>query len=524
MAYWNPSDKSEPWPADTAWIKRNPDIWIHGKTNFETPPLMLDEAGFLTPQDMFFVRQHSEVPRCVPEGSNPDDHKFFIEQVVHDTEGKPSSVKKIELTLGDLKDENKFKKVVFTSMLSCSGQRRREQNLVEKTGGAISWHNSTGNANWGGVFLRDVLQHFGVNMDHSVSKFVEFKGKEGYGGCIPFHKAMNPYGDVLVCWEMNGQPLEPDHGQPLRALVPGYSAKCSSKWLTGISVRDRDSEFGKHKSYYKLLPASMRPGTEEYNLHHKDPEYIIGELNVNSVIFEPHSNTRVAAAGPLKVTGYAHTGGGRPLSRIEVSPNGGKTWEQVRPLKQELTEAGQLWAWVRFEHTLSNFDPDATDAEIVVRAWDTSANTQPDYPQWNYTGMLNNHLYRVKVVQTETGAVAVHPAQWMDKEFKPKPVDIDSSEPVDYTVNFGEILNGEWRIGGFKNSIINLSATGERGFSSAEARFAGQKVTGEILEGPDGELQVQSSIGGFALTGTCFKSSAGHFIRWKNGMTWQKRA
>lgn len=87
--YANPSAKAEQFPEDLEWIQRSPELWQHGKMNFETPPDVLDWEGFVTPQDVFFVRQHTEVPRLVPAGGDPDNHEFFIEQIVHDADGKP---------------------------------------------------------------------------------------------------------------------------------------------------------------------------------------------------------------------------------------------------------------------------------------------------------------------------------------------------------------------------------------------------------------------------------------------------
>jgi DMSO/TMAO reductase YedYZ molybdopterin-dependent catalytic subunit len=362
----------------------------------------------------------------------------------------------------------------------------------------------------------------GVSLDHKLSKYVEFKGQEGYCGCIPFRKANDPYGDVLIAWEMNGEPLTPDHGQPLRIIVPGYSGKCSTKWLTGISVRDIDSDFGKHKQYYKLFPSSLKPGTLEYDKYKASPEYTIGELNVNSVIFEPHSQTICQSTGPLKVSGYAHTGGGRPLSRIEVSGNGGKTWEQVRPLKQQLTDAGQLWAWVRYEHTLEFFDPSAEDAEIVVRAWDAAANTQPEWPIWNYTGMLNNHLYRVKVLKHEGKQLFVHPAQWMDPHFKLQAVDL-KCESVQHSSDHVEALKGAWKIGEFVDSTVHLCVApcGEE-VTSVEARWSKQPLHAKVCRGADGELEIAAHFGGLEVLGTVFQQQGQRVVRWRNGMVWAK--
>jgi len=271
----------------------------------------------------------------------------------------------------------------------------------------------------------------------------------------------------------------------------------------------------------------MKPGTEEYNAHHKDPEYTIGELNVNSVVFQPHSCTSVSAAGPLTVTGYAHTGGGRALARIEVSGNGGRTWEQVRPLRQELTDAGQLWSWVRFSHDLSYFDPAAEDAEIVVRAWDCAANTQPDWPNWNYTGMLNNHLYRVKVVSTEDGQrVFVHPTQWMNSNFKPFVADKTPETPVPFEGDRQTHVSGSWQIGKFTDAIMHLTMDERSGaIVSKEARFAGQRLAAQAKQGENGELQVSAEFFSFRVDGTMYETSDGRkILRWKNGMCWEKSA
>jgi len=308
-------------------------------------------------------------------------------------------------------------------------------------------------------------------------------------------------------------------------VIPGYSAKCSAKWLSGISVRDLDCDHGKHKAYYKLFPASMKPGTDEYKLHHQDPEYTLGELNVNSCIFQPHSCTSAGPPGPLTVTGYAHTGGGRALSRIEVSGNGGKTWEQVRPLEQALTETGLLWAWVRFSHVLSHFDPQAPDAELVVRAWDCAANTQPDRPQWNYTGMLNNHLYRVAVKPAASNKlVFVHPAQWMDPEFVPFAVDHVPSKPVAYDENScTQLIQGSWRIGSFENSIVSLDVNQKDGIvRSKEARWGGHRLEAEICLGTEGELELETTLFGFAIRAILCEADGRFCLRWRNGMLWEK--
>jgi nitrate reductase (NAD(P)H) len=503
--YTNPSPHSEQWPEDVEWVKRDSRMWIHGRTNFETPPDLLDTLGFHTPAPMFFVRQHSAVPKVPAEG-----HEFHIEQLV----GKATRSLKT-IALADLQQGKYGEVKEITSCLVCSGQRRLELNLVEPTGGAISWHNSVGNATWTGVLLRDVLEACGVDFAPSKAKYCEFTGGEehNYKGCLPFHKVGDPSGDVLLAWLQNGEPLLPDHGAPLRVIVPGYSAKTSVKWLTKVTVRDSDSEFGKHKSYYKFLPATMRPGTEEYKEHLTDPEYTVTELNINSVMFEPH-NFSVARKGPVNVTGYCFTGGGRTVARIEVSKDGGATWAQCRNLDFELSEHGRLWSWVRFQHAI-DFDP-AVDTEIVCRAWDCAANTQPADPVWNYTGMMNNSQYRIKVVPNGSEFCFVHPTTWKMKDYK-LPAPRKTQGVVVPAGDAAGRLAGRWSIGDFEDSVVELQVDGAS-FSSVERRWGGDGLTGTIGDG------LQGTLGPFGTFGIDLEECEGghHILRWRNGAVWTK--
>lgn len=506
-AYTNPSAPSKEWEEDTEWINRDSRMWIHGRTNFETPPDLLDKLGFHTPAPMFFVRQHSAVPKIPAEG-----HEFHVEQLV----GK-SSTRLQTIALADLQ-AGKFGEVrEITSCLVCSGQRRYELNLLEPTGGAISWHNSVGNATWTGVLLRDVLEKVGVDMSAKKAKFCEFTGGEehSYRGCLPFHKVGDPSGDVLLCWLQNGEPLLPDHGAPLRVIVPGYSAKTSVKWLTKVTVRDSDSDFGKHKSYYKFLPATMRPGTEEYKEHLTDPEYTVTELNLNSALFEPH-NFSAARKGSVTISGYCYTGGGRTVSRIELSTNGGESWVQCRNLDFELSEHGRLWSWVRFTETLP-FDPQV-HTEIVCRAWDCAANTQPPERVWNYTGMMNNSQYRIKVVPNGSGHVFLHPTTWMKGEGNYKlPAPRAVSGAAVAAAEAAALLPGVWSMGDFADSEVTLSVDGDR-FSSAERRWGGEGLSGTITDA------LQASLGSFGSFGVVLEQcDEGHLLlRWANGAVWQK--
>ncbi len=238
---------------EDAWVPRSEKVWRHGKWNQETPYNLLEEAGFVTPNELYFIRSHGPVP-VKPEGaqSGPRGTPTVTDaqcaaldkrmQTEHTLEiGGEFATKPTTFTLADLKNPKKFKQVELWSCLVCSGQRRLELNLIKKGAGHIDWHNAVGNAKWKGVYLRDVLLACGVD-ERGGAQHVEFYGKDDYQTSIPFAKCMDLSGDTLLAYEMNGEALPFDHGYPLRVVVPGWSSKCSAKWLWKVTVQKQETE------------------------------------------------------------------------------------------------------------------------------------------------------------------------------------------------------------------------------------------------------------------------------------------
>jgi len=377
-------------------------MWKHGKTNWECPVDLLG-VSYATPPDLFFVRSHGPVPS--------------LDAVTHSVSIEGFVSKPMNFSVQDLKDKFPVRRV--WSALVCSGSRRKELNLIKHGGGHIDWHSAVGNAEWEGVYLRDVLLDCGVEQDYAVAKHVEFEGADahssGYRTSVPFSTTFNPAGEVLLAWAMNGVPLPPDHGFPLRVLVPGVTGARSCKWLRRICVQGQETDHHMHKNYYKVLPPHIM--TPKGNLEEILAAPPLYDVSVNAIAFEPRTGTP-ARAGPLLVRGYAYCGGGRPVERVEVSLDGGSTWAQSTFAEQHRTEAGNMYAWVWWE-TVVDFDPEQ-HKEIVVRAWDAHCNTQPERPLWNYNGMMNNCQFRLKVdsVQKEDGSFSLewqHPTTWMEK-------------------------------------------------------------------------------------------------------------
>jgi sulfite oxidase len=201
-----------------------------------------------------------------------------------------------------------------------------------------------------------------------------------FAGSIPLDKATRP--EVLLAWAMNGKPLAPVHGSPVRVVVPGYIGARSIKWLEQIEVRSTPWPGYFQNVAYRLLPENGTPGA--------GAGMPLGLVALNSDVVSPADGDTVPV-GPIEVRGYAFAGGERYVSRVDVSLDGGTTWSPA-----ELIDDLGPWAW---QHWRIMLDLAAGDHEIVVRAWDSSAATQPENEAalWNPKGYVNNARPRVRV-------------------------------------------------------------------------------------------------------------------------------
>ena len=184
---------------------------------------------------------------------------------------------------------------------------------------------------------------------------------------------------------MNGEPLPPVHGAPLRVIVPGYIGARSIKWLERIEVRSTPWTGHFQHVAYRLLPEDGKPGP--------GVGMPLGLVALNSDVLTPADGETVPA-GPLEVRGYAFAGGERHVARVDVSLDGADSWVQA-----ELLEDLGPWAW---RHWWITVDLAPGEHEIVVRAWDSSAATQPEDEAglWNPKGYVNNARPRLRLRAT----------------------------------------------------------------------------------------------------------------------------
>ena len=373
--------------------------------NVEPPMSELRKTRFITPSSLHYVRNHGACPRLTWE-----DHTLLIGGEVS---------KKMELSMDELTASAPHREIPVT--LVCAGNRRKEQNMIRQTIG-FNWGPCGVSTNvYKGVLLRDLLLKAGVSDRNTRGKHVEFIGWEDlpnkvgpgpfpdepwgklvkYGTSIPLARAMNPAYDVIIAWEANGERLQPDHGFPVRLVIPGYIGGRMIKWLKEINVLNHETKNHYHYHDNRILPPQITAEESLKGSWWYKPEFIFNELNINSAIASPLHDEELSIAKNIdkkyNVSGYAYTGGGRKLTRVEVSIDGGVHWELATlDRKEKPTEYGMYWCWTWWDYELNVADLVGCK-EIWCRAWDESNNCQPDHPTWNLMGMGNNQVFRLKV-------------------------------------------------------------------------------------------------------------------------------
>jgi nitrate reductase (NAD(P)H) len=361
--------------------------------NVEAPLPKLFEQGFITPAALHYVRNHGAVPKISWE-----EHRLSVGGIVD----SPTT-----FTMDDLL-AMPARELPIT--LVCAGNRRKEENLVAQ-GIGFNWGAAgVSTSVWKGVSLRDVLIKCGIKRPTDGANHVCFVGVEKmpkgrYGTSIDYFTAMDPACDVMLAYEQNGEKLQPDHGFPLRLIIPGYIGGRMIKWLNEITVTTEESDNYFHYNDNRVLPEHVTAEIANAEGWWYKPDYIINQLNINSAIAQPgHLEVvplnKKGQTYPIK--GYCYTGGGRKVIRVEVSIDGGKTWTLSKLNHPETpTEYGRYWCWCFFELEVALADVWALEQpEILCRGWDAAMNRQPENITWNVMGMMNNSYFRVKVHRT----------------------------------------------------------------------------------------------------------------------------
>ena len=357
-------------PAEAAGITRDP--W-HTQPHPQPAALVtIDSEPFvgetpldaiqswLTPNALYYARNHYQAPTIDVSGWT---------LVVDGLAASP-----LELTYPEILD---MPRRTIPVTMECAGNNRVDLDPPVSgnrfQGGAVS------TAIWAGVSLPDVLDRAGVS---GSAVEVVFEGADSgspvpgappspYGRSLPVDLARDP--DVLLAYEMNGEPLPGDHGYPLRLVVPGWYGMASVKWLTRISLVARPYEGFFQKDRYILDTGNGRP----------EP---LAHMLVKSLFSRPRHG-QVFERSPLQVAGLAWSGLGE-IDSVEISQDFGDTWEPA-----ELGGLAQRYTWRQWNARWT--PPGNGHHTLMVRARDALGNVQPMENRWNRLGYAVNAVQSV---------------------------------------------------------------------------------------------------------------------------------
>jgi DMSO/TMAO reductase YedYZ molybdopterin-dependent catalytic subunit len=321
----------------------------------------------LTPVGLHYLLVHYDIPLV-----DPADWRLTLGGRVRTP---------LELSLEDLWERPSVTQPVT---MECAGNGRAR--LVPRPISQPWLFEAVGTGSWTGVRLADLLEEAGLAEDAvelvftGLDRGVEGGQEQQYERSLLVADASAP--EVVLAYELNGRPLPPQHGFPVRLLVPGWYGMASVKWLTRITAVDRPFTGYQQVQSYR------------YRQHAEEAGEPVQRIAVRSLMVPPGipdfmTRRRVVGAGPCRLTGRAWSGNG-PVVGVEVSTDDGASWSAA-----DLAPSSGPHAW----HGWS-FAWDARPGEHVLcsRATDATGAGQPNEPDWNLGGYAVNAVQRVPVV------------------------------------------------------------------------------------------------------------------------------
>lgn len=321
----------------------------------------------VTPTGMHYLLIHFDIPEA-----DAGEWRLDVGGLV---------TRSLSLSLDEVKARPK---VTLPVTMECAGNGRA---LLNPRPVSQPWHvEAIGTAEWTGTPLRGVLDEAGLK---SEAVEVVFTGRDrGVQGEVPqnYQRSLSvpeaSRDEVLLAYEMNGRPLEPQHGFPLRLLVPAWYGMTSVKWLHSIDAVAQPFDGYQMVHSYRYSRSADEPG---------DP---VSLIRVRALMIPPGipdflTRARLVEAGPVILRGRAWAGRS-PVVRVEVSADGGRSWAEA-----ELGDEVSPYAWRGWS---LRWDAAPGRHVLCVRARDEDGNAQPLDQPWSYQGMGNNMVQRVEVL------------------------------------------------------------------------------------------------------------------------------
>jgi sulfane dehydrogenase subunit SoxC len=319
----------------------------------------------ITPPGLHYLLIHYDIPAVDPAA--------FVLEVGGAVE------QPLTLSLDDLRARDRVAEPIT---FECAGNGRA---LLEPRPISQPWlTEAVGTAEWGGTLLGPLLAEARPSADAvevlltALDRGVEGGVQQTYERALPIAEAER----ALLAYEMNGQPLLPQHGFPLRVVVPGWYGMTNVKWVTRITVLDEPFSGFQNAVAYRMYAADGEPGEPVTRM-------LPRSLTVPPGVPEFMTRERHVDPGPVTLTGRAWSGFGE-IERVEVSTDDGSTFADAALDPPLGPHAWRGW----------RFDWDAPPGEHVIssRATDSAGNTQPLEPPWNLKGYANNAVERIQVV------------------------------------------------------------------------------------------------------------------------------
>lgn len=319
----------------------------------------------ITPIGMHYLLIHFDVPHIDPESYRLEFKEGFEEP--------------LSLSLSDIID---LPQLTLPVTMECAGNGRT--GLSPRTHSMPWGYEAVGTSQWTGTLLAPLIERAKpkagtvevsfIGADCGFDKGVEHQ----FGRSLTLEQIESL--DAMLVHSMNGQALLPQHGSPLRLIVPGWYGMASVKWLTQINALSKP-----YDGYQQV-------NTYRYREHKSDPGLPVTSIRVKSLMTPPGipdwvTRLRHLRAGPVEITGRAWSGNGTSITKVEFSHN--EQWQEV-----ELAKSQDKYAWVQWTYTWN-----AEPGEYVLRcrATDSLGNVQPLDPCWDASGFGNNCVQRVGV-------------------------------------------------------------------------------------------------------------------------------
>jgi sulfane dehydrogenase subunit SoxC len=319
----------------------------------------------ITPPGLHYLLTHYDIPAIDPT---------TFELVVDGFVDTPLS-----LDLDAIRSRPRISAVVT---LECAGNGRAQ--LLPRPVSQPWLTEAVGTARWSGTSLSSLLREAGVAdgavdvvftaADHGIERGLE----QDYQRSLPLAEAMGE--QVMLAYEMNGAPLPPQHGAPLRLIVPGWYGMAHVKWLRRITVV-RENFDGFQMRAYRLRDTPDEPGIP---LTRIEPRALLVPPGFPDFM----TRRRVVRSGAVNVEGRAWSGWA-PVTKVEVSIDGGDTWELAEVEAPQDRHGWARWAWT--------WRSEPGSYVLSCRATDASGRTQPSGQRWSRGGFANNTIQRVPV-------------------------------------------------------------------------------------------------------------------------------